>query len=40
MLCQETEASRELRLELAEERNAMPHFQALREGKPSETQPP
>ena len=31
----ETEASRELRLKLAEERRAMPHFEALREGKPS-----
>jgi ribosome-associated heat shock protein Hsp15 len=34
-LYQETEASRELRLKLAEERKAMPHFEALREGKPS-----
>jgi ribosome-associated heat shock protein Hsp15 len=31
----ETGASRELRLKLAEERKAMPHFEALREGKPS-----
>ncbi len=31
----ETEASRELRLKLAEERKAMPHFEASREGKPS-----
>ena len=31
----ETEASRELRMKLAEERRAMPHFQASREGKPS-----
>ena len=31
----ETEASRQLRLKLAEERKAMPHFEALREGKPS-----
>ena len=31
----ETKASRELRLELTEERKAMPHFEALREGKPS-----
>ena len=31
----ETDASRELRLKLAEERRAMPHFEALREGKPS-----
>ncbi len=34
MLYRETEASRELRLKLAEERKAMPHFEA-REGKPS-----
>ena len=34
-LYQETEASRELRLKLAEERKAAPHFEALREGKPS-----
>src|SRR5580692_7733333 len=34
-LYRETEASRELRLKLAEERNVMPHFEALREGKPS-----
>jgi ribosome-associated heat shock protein Hsp15 len=34
-LYRETEASRELRLKLAEERRAMPHFEALREGKPS-----
>ena len=34
-LYRETEASRELRLRLAEERKAMPHFEALREGKPS-----
>ena len=34
-LYRETEASRELRLNLAEERKAMPHFEALREGKPS-----
>src|SRR5579864_6226568 len=31
----ETEASRELRLKLAEERKGMPHFEAMREGKPS-----
>ncbi len=31
----ETEASRELRLKLIEERKAMPHFEAAREGKPS-----
>jgi ribosome-associated heat shock protein Hsp15 len=34
-LYRETEASRELRLKLAEERKAMPHFESLREGKPS-----
>jgi len=34
-LYHETEASRELRMKLAEERQAMPHFEALREGKPS-----
>src|SRR5665811_807104 len=34
-LYRETEASRELRLKLAEERKSMPHFDALREGKPS-----
>lgn len=34
-LYHETEASRESRLKLAEERRAMPHFEALREGKPS-----
>src|SRR6266436_2008479 len=34
-LYRETEASRELRLKLAEERKAMPHFEALRQGKPS-----
>jgi ribosome-associated heat shock protein Hsp15 len=34
-LYRETEASRELRLKLAEERKAMPDFEALREGKPS-----
>jgi len=34
-LYRETEASRDLRLKLAEERKAMPHFEALREGKPS-----
>jgi ribosome-associated heat shock protein Hsp15 len=34
-LYRETEASRELRLKLAEERKATPHFEALREGKPS-----
>lgn len=34
-LYRETEASRELRLKLAEERKAMPKFEASREGKPS-----
>src|ERR1035441_8024318 len=34
-LYRETEASRELRLKLAEERRTMPHFEALRDGKPS-----
>jgi ribosome-associated heat shock protein Hsp15 len=34
-LYRETDASRELRLKLAAERKAMPHFEALREGKPS-----
>jgi ribosome-associated heat shock protein Hsp15 len=34
-LYRETEASRELRLKLAEERKVSPHFEALREGKPS-----
>jgi len=34
-LYRETEASRELRLKLAEERKAMPHFEPLPEGKPS-----
>src|SRR5713101_2536242 len=34
-LYRETEASREARLKLAEERKAMPHFEAFREGKPS-----
>jgi len=34
-LYRETEASRELRLKLAEERKAMPHFEASREGRPS-----
>ena len=31
----ETDASRELRLKLAQERKAMSHFEPLREGKPS-----
>ena len=34
-LYRETEASRELRLKLAEERKAMPDFETSREGKPS-----
>jgi ribosome-associated heat shock protein Hsp15 len=34
-LYRETEASQELRLKLAEERKAMPHYEASREGKPS-----
>src|ERR1035441_3788505 len=33
-LYRETEASRALRLKLAEERRAMPNFEALREGRP------
>ncbi len=34
-LYRETEESRERRMKLAEERKAMPHFEAPREGKPS-----
>jgi ribosome-associated heat shock protein Hsp15 len=34
-LYQESDASREMRMKLAEERKAMPHFEAAREGKPS-----
>ena len=34
-LYRETEASREARLKLAEERKAMPHFEEFRQGKPS-----
>jgi ribosome-associated heat shock protein Hsp15 len=34
-LYQETEESRARRQQLAEERKAMPHFEAFREGKPS-----
>ena len=34
-LYRETETSLELRLKLAEERKAVQHFEALREGKPS-----
>jgi ribosome-associated heat shock protein Hsp15 len=34
-LYRETEASRELRLKLAQERKAMPYFEPSREGRPS-----
>ena len=34
-LSRETEASRELRMKVAEERKTNPHFEASREGKPS-----
>jgi len=34
-LYRETDASREMRRKVAEERKAMPHFEASREGKPS-----
>lgn len=34
-LYRETDASRALRLKLAEEKRAMPHFESFREGKPS-----
>ena len=34
-LYRETDASREARLKLAQERKTMPHFEAQREGKPS-----
>ncbi len=34
-LYRETDASRELRLKLAEERKAMPHVEPIHEGKPS-----
>ena len=34
-LYRETEASKELRMKLAEERKAMPHFEASRDRKPS-----
>jgi ribosome-associated heat shock protein Hsp15 len=34
-LYRETEASREARLKLAADRKSLPHFEALREGKPS-----
>ncbi len=36
-LYRETQASIELRTKLAEERKTMPHFEALREGKPSKS---
>ena len=36
-LYRETEASRALRRQLAEERKAMPHFETFREGKPSKS---
>ena len=34
-LYHETEASRELRFKVLEERKTLPHFEALRDGKPS-----
>ncbi len=34
-LYQETEASRELRFKVLEERKTLPHFEAMRDGKPS-----
>ncbi len=34
-LYRETEASKEMRMKVAEERKTMPHFEAEREGKPS-----
>jgi ribosome-associated heat shock protein Hsp15 len=34
-LYRETEASKELRQKLAEERKTMPHFESFREGRPS-----
>jgi ribosome-associated heat shock protein Hsp15 len=34
-LYRETEASRAVRLKLAEQRKAIPHFEALRQGRPS-----
>ena len=34
-LYRETDASREIRMKLAEERKAMPHFEGARDGKPS-----
>ncbi len=35
LLYRETEASRELRIRMAEERRMQPHFEAEREGRPS-----
>ena len=35
ILYRETDESRQLRMKLAEERKVMPHFEALRDGKPS-----
>jgi ribosome-associated heat shock protein Hsp15 len=34
-LYHETEASRELRMKVLEERKTLPHFEAMRDGKPS-----
>lgn len=34
-MCRETDASKALRLKVAEERKTLPHFEAAREGKPS-----
>jgi ribosome-associated heat shock protein Hsp15 len=34
-LYRETEASKQLRLQIAEERRTMPHFEAFHEGRPS-----
>jgi ribosome-associated heat shock protein Hsp15 len=34
-LYRETEASRALRMKVAEERKTMPHFEAMRDGRPS-----
>ena len=34
-LYRESDASREMRMKLAEERKVMPHFESTREGKPS-----
>lgn len=35
LLYRETEASREARMKMAEERKAAPHFESFREGRPS-----